>query len=149
MIKIQGLDKLQSRINQIATTIRKASTLESFSKSPELPLIVGRCIQRTIDAQKFKPLKPKYKIARDKKFGKRPILRLTDALYKRALLPGFASITTSNSFRTIQIRITDLIGLYQQAIGRELLRPDQQLRNELFNLANKELAKALQAELRK
>ena len=147
MLKITGLDKLPQRINQIATTIRRATTLESFSKSPELPLIIGRCIQRTIDAQKFKPLSPRYRIARDRKFGKRPILRLTDATYKRALLPGFARIDTSDSFRVVQIRITDLIGLYQQALGFDLFKPDQQLRQNVFNLANREIAKSLQEGL--
>jgi len=149
MLKITGLDKLPQRINQIATTIRRATTLESFSKSPELPLIIGRCIQRTIDAQKFKPLSPRYRIARDRKFGKRPILRLTDGLYRRALLPGFARIDTSDSFRVVQIRITDLIGQFQQGMGRDLLRQDQQLREDLFNLANRKIAETIQERLGK
>jgi len=144
MINLSATSNAQAQINKIANTIRKASTLEGFSQSPELPAIFGRCVQRTIDAQKFKPLSPKYRIARDRKFGKRPILRLTDSLYKRALLPGFARIDASNGFRVVQIRITDLIGGYQIAMDRDLFRPDQQLRNELADLARREIAKVLE-----
>jgi len=141
--KIQGFDSLQRRVNRRVDTIRKAATLESFSKSPELPMIVGRCIQRTIDAQRFKPLKPKYRIARDKKFGKKPILRLTDGLYKRALLPGFVRVSTSDSFRVVQIRITDLIGSYQQGLGRDLFKPDEEFRRDLRDLADRTIKETL------
>ena len=143
MLKITGVESLQKRITSIAQTIQKAATLEAFTKSPELPGILGRCVQRTIDAQKFKPLSAKYRVARDKKFGKKPILRLTDSLYKRAILPGFFSINPTSQFRIVSITISDLIGRYQQNLGRDIFKPDNQLRDELFILAEKTIVQGI------
>ena len=132
MFNLTISSNLPNFAQSLTTRLNKAidQTMVDLSNSPRLPIFLGQASQRKIDRQDYKPLSPKYKIIRTKKYGNRPILRRTDAFYKR-LVTGQAFGISLSSPRIINCKLTDLIGIYQQALGRSVIESDQQLDKDI------------------
>ena len=139
-------------IGAVSSVYRNLSPLAS---SPKVPIILGRCAQRTIAAQKYVPLVKRYREAKERKYGDKKILirRVNgDSMLSKLASGKSFAVEPGDSGKKFFVKLTDVVALsHQGGLGRvperHVIEADQKLADDLGgllnDLASNELAKRL------